>query len=328
MCSEKLDGMRCFWDGGVTRGMKKNDVPFANLDKDYRYKEEQIATGLWSRYGNVIHAPDWFLDQLPELLLDGELYLGRGDGARQELMSTIKDIKPGIGWQKVTYNIFDSPPASRVFADGLVKETNFTKQFSGVLDWFAKNSGKSLQDVLWFKMMYETLKANVKETANLRVHEQIEIPGDYEPYISSEVTRITELGGEGIIVRDPNSRYVCERTWKMMKIKKLSDAEGTVVGYISGRETDKGSKLLGMLGALILDYEGKRLELSGFTNTERMLHSSSVEWAKQHPETELPSDLKGAICFPLGSSVTFRYRGTSKDGIPQEARFWRRKVSE
>jgi len=27
--SEKLDGMRAIWDGGVTRGMLKSDVPWA-----------------------------------------------------------------------------------------------------------------------------------------------------------------------------------------------------------------------------------------------------------------------------------------------------------
>ena len=27
--SEKLDGQRCFWDGGITRGMRTVDVPWA-----------------------------------------------------------------------------------------------------------------------------------------------------------------------------------------------------------------------------------------------------------------------------------------------------------
>ena len=52
--SEKLDGMRAFWDGGVTRG--KYGPPWNN--------QNIKATGLWSRYAKVIHAPDWFLDLL------------------------------------------------------------------------------------------------------------------------------------------------------------------------------------------------------------------------------------------------------------------------
>ena len=42
-----------------------------------------------------------------------------------------------------------------------------------------------------------------------------------------------------------------------------------MVGFTSGRETSKGSRLLGKIGALIVDYQGKRLELSGLTDAER-----------------------------------------------------------
>ena len=48
--SEKLDGVRCFWDG-------KN---------------------LYSRNGNIFYPPDWFKDLLPkDLALDGELWTKR-----------------------------------------------------------------------------------------------------------------------------------------------------------------------------------------------------------------------------------------------------------
>src|SRR5205809_6855024 len=74
-CSQKLDGVRAMWDGGVSRGLLASEVPWANVEKDYRYIEENRATGLWSRLGKVIHAPDWFLDQLPLYPMDGELWI-------------------------------------------------------------------------------------------------------------------------------------------------------------------------------------------------------------------------------------------------------------
>src|SRR5262245_58339892 len=46
--SEKLDGFRAYWDG-----------------------QKFI-----SRLGNLIHAPDWFMAGLPDVPLDGELWLG------------------------------------------------------------------------------------------------------------------------------------------------------------------------------------------------------------------------------------------------------------
>ncbi len=79
--SEKLDGTRCFWDGGISRGLITKDVPWANIlhprTGEPKKKIKPYSTGLWSRYGNPIIAPEWFLNQLPCCPLDGELWAGR-----------------------------------------------------------------------------------------------------------------------------------------------------------------------------------------------------------------------------------------------------------
>ena len=50
--SEKLDGVRCFWDG----------------------------RNMYTRNGNLFYPPDWFKELLPKnLALDGELWTGRDD---------------------------------------------------------------------------------------------------------------------------------------------------------------------------------------------------------------------------------------------------------
>ena len=59
--SEKLDGARVFWDGGITRGMATTSVPWANIwdpkkPGELKKKIKPFATGLWSRYGNPIIA--------------------------------------------------------------------------------------------------------------------------------------------------------------------------------------------------------------------------------------------------------------------------------
>ncbi|MEM7258571.1 MAG: DNA ligase, partial [Pseudomonadota bacterium] len=59
--SEKFDGARAWWNG-------KNFI---------------------SRGGNVYHAPAWFVANLPEVVLDGELWIGRNKF--QQLMQTIRD---------------------------------------------------------------------------------------------------------------------------------------------------------------------------------------------------------------------------------------------
>jgi ATP-dependent DNA ligase len=109
-----------------------------------------------------------------------------------------------------------------------------------------------------------------------------------------------------------------------LKIKPHDDAEATVIGYTSGRETDKGSKLLGLMGALIVEFNGKRMELSGFTDQERQFSSAeAASFAASNPGSECPDWITNTN-FPRGSQVTFKYRGLTKEGIPQEARYFRK----
>lgn len=327
--SEKLDGQRAFWDGGVSRGILKSEVPWANTAKDSRYVTPPVATGLWSRYGNVIHAPDQFLDALPAMPLDGELFIRRGRGGRQELSSIIKKLSPDLrAWSSVRLYAFDIPPLERVFQDGRVNVPNYQKLFTECLEWLEARDFTYLyrpKETIRFRSVVTLLQRHLEGNDKAIAHEQVMLPYQTEKanaIINEELNRITDLGGEGLMLRNPASQWVPERTYQLLKVKKLHDDEATVIGYTTGRQTDKGSKLLGLMGALIVRLKnGKVLELSGFTDEERTLNNP--EWASAHPGATCPDDVE-AIHFPRGSQVTFRYRDLTRDGIPQEARFWRR----
>jgi DNA ligase-1 len=133
-----------------------------------------------------------------------------------------------------------------------------------------------------------------------------------------------DCGGEGVILRSAEALWLPKRVRSILKYKPFSDAEGKVVGFTSGRETNKGSKLLGMIGSLILDYKGKRLELAGLTNEERLFaaHPMAIH-ATDNPGVDMPADFQGSM-FKVGSVVSFKYRELSDDGIPKEARYWRK----
>lgn len=78
--SEKLDGVRAYWDG-----------------QDLRF-----------RSGRPIAAPAWFVSGLPAVPLDGELWLGRG---RFEALSGLvrREAADERGWRQVRYLAFDLP---------------------------------------------------------------------------------------------------------------------------------------------------------------------------------------------------------------------------
>ena len=72
---EKMDGCRMLWDG----------------------------KRFWTRGGNIVDAPAWFLDGMPSDPLDGELWFGRGTLPRA--LSAIQ----GGDWNGALYAVFDAP---------------------------------------------------------------------------------------------------------------------------------------------------------------------------------------------------------------------------
>jgi hypothetical protein len=83
-----------------------------------------------------------------------------------------------------------------------------------------------------------------------------------------------------------------------------------------------------MIGALITDFNGKRLELAGLTDVERGFQTTEMSaYAKDHPDEDMPATFQGR-CFKVGQKITFKYRELSDDGVPKEARYWRRRDEE
>lgn len=84
--SEKMDGIRCYWNG------------------------QELLT----RNGRTIHAPEWFTDPLPGVELDGELWIGRG--SFQLLTKIVLDKRPSLPlWEQVTFQVFDLPASTALF---------------------------------------------------------------------------------------------------------------------------------------------------------------------------------------------------------------------
>lgn len=330
LVSEKLDGMRAFWDGGVSRGLAAKDVPWANTAKDARLKHPPISTGLWSRYGHVIYAPADFVDKLPLIPLDGELWAGRGNF--QKLVSITKKMDESGDWSKVRYIAFDAPAIEAVFADREISITNFKKDLKGCVQWVLERGLASpVRSTDGFYNRYKQLRALAPEFAHL----QEPLPfktADAQAALTAKLNSVCDADGEGLILTSPSALWLPERLHTMLKFKPFEDAEGTVVGYNWGRETDKGSKLLGLMGSLVLQTRAGTFELSGFTDAERQMnwvHSfGHSETAYEHgckcPGGKVPDTIHNPR-FPRGATVTYKYRELTDAGLPKEARYWRKR---
>jgi len=223
--SEKLDGIRAYWDG-----------------------ESFI-----SRLGNKFHAPDWFIADLPADTLDGELWVGRK--LFQRTTSIVRSGAQSDEWKKVAYVVFDAPNAKGGFEERLAHAQKVLKKAGA---------------------------------PHARWLEHVECDGI--DHLRQELARIESLGGEGLMLRRPKSKYEVGRSNSLLKVKTFHDAEAKVIGHAPGTGKHKGR-----LGALIVQLaDGTKFNVgTGFSDSER----------------EDPPDIGGVI--------TFRYQELSNDGVPR-----------
>jgi DNA ligase-1 len=115
-------------------------------------------------------------------------------------------------------------------------------------------------------------------------------------HLGEELARIDALGGEGLMVRQPDSHYEAGRSSTLLKIKRFHDAEARVIGHLPGAGRHKGR-----LGALDVELpDGTPFSVgTGFSDAQR-----------ENPPA-------------VGSVITFRYQELSDRGVPRFPSFVR-----
>jgi DNA ligase-1 len=224
--SEKLDGVRAYWDG-----------------------EE-----LLSRLGNAFYAPEWFVAGLPRnRKLDGELWLGRE--RFNDTISIVKSQDLSERWRQITYVLFDMPSAA---------EHTFEERL--------KQMGDELSEIPYVRLIEQR-----------RCESQA--------HLDQELKRIETLQGEGVMLRQPASKYEGKRSDTLLKVKSFTDDEAKVVDHA----TKGKGKYKGMAGSLVcVTRSGKQFKVgSGLTDEDR------------------------ANPPPVGSIITVRYQELTKSGVPR-----------
>jgi DNA ligase-1 len=223
--SEKLDGVRAYWDG------------------------KQFL----SRNNNIFYAPDWFTAGLPAHPLDGELWV-----ARKKFDFTsglVRQQGKSDEWKQVRYLVFDAPEVPGTFEE---------------------------------RLRFLTANVAAWKSPYAAIHEHVRCDG--LEHLVSELDRVTQLGGEGLMLRQPGSHYERTRSTSLLKVKKFLDAEAVVVGYEAGAGRHKGrvGALLARLG------NGKEFKVgTGLKDRQR----------------ETPP--------AVGATINVKYQELTKDGIPR-----------
>jgi len=223
--SEKLDGVRAYWDGH----------------------------GFLSRLGNPYLAPEWFVEGLPATPLDGELWGGRKKFQRTVSIARRQDRSPH--WKELSFLVFDAPALDAPFEE---------------------------------RMAFTRAHMESRTPPHAKHHEHMRCDG--VAHLRAELARVEALGGEGLMLRRPGSRYEVGRSSTLLKVKSFRDDEARVVAHLPGEGRHKGR-----LGAVLVEMgDGTRFSIgTGFSDAER----------RAPP--------------PIGSLVTFRYQELSDGGVPR-----------
>ena len=255
LVSEKLDGVRAFWDGKQ----------------------------LYFRSGNVVRAPQWFLEKLPHRALDGELWLGRG--RFDELSGQLRANEARTGfWTEVKYMIFELPPVNCV-------EGKAQRKVALDLPCDAD-----------FETRYRNLKVLI-EGANFSQLQALE----QRRFHTSDALQqwfgaAVAAGAEGAMLHLASAPYQSGRSQVLLKLKPQDDAEAVVLGYVPGK-----GRFSGLMGSLKVQTEASPWFSAGVEF--RLGTGFSVAQRRDPPA--------------IGSRVSFRYRGKTVRGKPRFASFLR-----
>ncbi len=121
--SEKLDGVRAYWNG-----------------------EHFI-----SRQGNIFHAPEWFVSPLPKTILDGELWLGRR--TFEQLSGMVRRQLPDdSGWKNIKFMVFDLPDNPQIFDNRLKQLKKIIHDINAPHIQFVEQTKVSTHEILMKKL--------------------------------------------------------------------------------------------------------------------------------------------------------------------------------
>lgn len=226
--SEKLNGVRAYWDG------------------------RQLV----SRQGYAFTPPKGFTAGFPPFPMDGELYSGRG--RFEQISATVRSASGN--WDDIRLHVFDVPQA----------QGNLYQRLETASKWLKSHP-----------------------SARFTVIPQIKVRD--KQHALDFLKQVEALGGEGVMLRQPEARFASGRNGQLLKLKSEYDDECTVTRHYEGK-----GRNVGRLGAVGCKNRYGEFRIgSGFKDKDR-----------DHPPK-------------IGALITYRYRGFTQKGTPKFATFVR-----
>ena len=227
-----------------------------------------------SRTGKVYTLPDFITAQLESIVdengerlsLDGEIWFGYDTFDLASGSARRSDNDDEV-WQQMTFMVFDIPDTELPF-EARVKKLA--------------------------KAIKAAKPANIKGIRHTRFDAE-------KTSIQAELERVEELGGEGLVLREPESMYEFSRSHSMLKVKSFQYKEAVVTGYIEGT-----GKYEGMVGSLQVESkefgpedeeeEDKKFVKfkvgSGLNDWQRFCEADTTNWSATETQQKIDKGRK------------------------------------
>jgi len=255
--------------------------------------------------------------EAPSILL-AEVYRNQADVSQYLVSEKLDGVRAIWDGQTLRFRSGREVHAPHWFIDGLPK-----RALDGEL-WMGRGSFERLSGIVrhdvpddaeWRQVRYMIFElpgaeGSFRERAELmqKIVRQANVPWLHEieqfqvtdrNSLQKRFNEVVKAGGEGLMLHRADAPYETGRSDTLLKMKPWDDAEAVVIGHLPGK-----GKYAGMLGALrVRTADGREFSLgTGFSDEQR-----------QNPPA-------------LGTTVTYRYRDVTVNGLPRFASFLRIRI--
>jgi len=256
----------------------------------YRARYDPLTQRFMSRQNKQFIAPEWFIDAMSDIALDGELFYGRDNF--QDMGIVRKKIPIDEEWMNIRFCIFDAPEYHGTFKERYVYMVSEVAKIQDKWKLIRKALGDKFSQVKCPVVILKQYKVGSIEQMN----------GFYDDII--------KRGGEGIMLKDPNSLYSGKRSDFMLKYKPTYDAEAIIIGFNDGT-----GKYSGMLGSFIC-----RSLINNDTHhtiDDNDSHVFSISGMNDEVRTSFQTT------HPIDTIISYEHSGQTKEGKPRFARYLR-----
>uniref|UniRef100_A0A6C0BSJ9 DNA-directed DNA polymerase n=1 Tax=viral metagenome TaxID=1070528 RepID=A0A6C0BSJ9_9ZZZZ len=254
----------------------------------------------YSRTGKEFNAPEWFYNAMPSnktlkgRMIDGELWAGRENF---QLMGTVrKKVPVPEEWIDIRFVVYDITNLDKVFIERIKDLQKIVKLTKEKWNTITKKN---------MEYPFNNLECPISFTEQKKITSHKMMDEFYQSIISN--------GGEGIMIKRPDSIYKDGRSSDMLKYKPSFDREAEIIDYKPGK-----GKYYGFLGGLVCrPLKNCDTYMTRDEDDDHIFTLSGMddEVRENYMETH-----------PKGTIITYECSGWTDKGIPRFARYLRKRT--